>query len=142
MRGLRVSVTTILGFVFGIICWLLASSGTGGIPASIVWPTAWSIILNRALLGFVIGISAWKINYMLHGIILGFIVSIPMAVSSLGLMFFTARLSGFKLFLGILIILIMGIIYGFLIELITHFIELITHFVVKEKKVEPVTPTS
>lgn len=120
MRGLRVLVTTILGFVFGIICWLLASSGEEMGAA-----VAWSIILNRALLGFVIGISAWKINYVLHGIILGFIVSIPMAVSSLGF-------KGFKIFLGTLI---MGIIYGFLIELITH-------FVVKERKVEPVAPTS
>ena len=120
MRGLRVLVTTILGFVFGIICWLLASSG-GDMGAA----AAWSIILNRALLGFVIGISAWKINYILHGIILGFIVSIPMAVSSLGV-------KGFKIFLGTLI---MGIIYGFLIELITQ-------FVVKERKVEPVPPTS
>ena len=121
MRGLRVLVTTILGFIFGIVCWLLASSGSPEMAASI----AWSIILSRALLGFVIGISAWKINYILHGIILGFIVSIPMALSSLGS-------KGFKIFLGTLI---MGMIYGFLIELITH-------FVVKEKKAEPMTPIS
>ena len=121
MRGLRVLVTTILGFVFGIICWLLASSGDPEMNAAI----AWSIILNRALLGFVIGISAWKINYILHGIILGFIVSIPMAVSSLGT-------KGFKIFLATLI---MGIIYGFLIELITR-------FVTKERKVVPQTPSS
>lgn len=121
MRGLRVLVTTILGFVFGIVCWLLASSGSPEMTA----PIAWSIILSRTLLGFVIGISAWKINYIFHGIILGFIVSIPMAMSSLGF-------KGFKIFLGTLI---MGMIYGFLIELITH-------FVVKEKKAEPMTSTS
>lgn len=121
MKGLRVLVTTILGFIFGIVCWLLASSGEPQMTASI----AWSIILSRTLLGFVIGISAWKINYVLHGIILGFIVSIPGAFSTLGL-------KGFKIFLGTLI---MGMIYGFLIELITH-------FVVKEKKAEAVFPTS
>ena len=120
MRGLRILVTTILGFIFGIICWLLASSG-GEMPASV----SWSIIFHRALLGFVIGISAWKINYVLHGIILGFIVSIPMALGTL-------VDKDFKVFLGTLI---MGIIYGFLIELITH-------FVVKEKKVELAPPTS
>jgi hypothetical protein len=126
MRGLRVLVTTILGFVFGIVCWLLASSG-GPMPAAM----AWSIILSRTLLGFVIGISALKINYLVHGILLGFIVSIPMAFGSLAV-------KGFKIFLGTLI---MGIIYGFLIELITH-------FVIKEKsagsngKTEPATPTS
>ncbi|MFQ6003509.1 MAG: hypothetical protein ACE5KJ_07155 [Candidatus Zixiibacteriota bacterium] len=121
MRGLRVLVTTILGFIFGIICWLFASSGEPEISPAI----SWSIILNRALLGFVIGISVWKINYILHGIILGFVVSIPMAISSLDV-------KGFKIFLGTLI---MGLIYGFLIELITH-------FVVKEKKIEPQTPPS
>jgi hypothetical protein len=120
MRGLRVLVTTILGFVFGIVCWLLASSG-GPMPVYM----AWSIILSRTLLGFVIGISALKINYLVHGILLGFIVSIPMAFGSLAV-------KGFKIFLGTLI---MGIIYGFLIELITR-------FVVKEKKVEPVIPAS
>jgi hypothetical protein len=114
MRGSRVLVTTLLGFVFGIVCWLLASSG-GPMPAAM----AWSIIFSRALIGFVIGISAWKINYALHGIILGFIVSIPMAFASLPL-----PEKGFKIFLGTLI---MGMIYGFLIELITH-------FVIKEKK--------
>jgi hypothetical protein len=114
MRGMRVLVTTVLGFVFGVVCWLLASSGQPGMPAAM----AWSIIFSRALLGFVIGISAWKINYIVHGIVLGFIVSIPMALGGLSF-------QGFKVFLGTLI---MGIIYGFLIELITH-------FVVKEKKV-------
>ncbi|MCK4224086.1 MAG: hypothetical protein KAX39_02820 [candidate division Zixibacteria bacterium] len=118
MRGLRLLVTTLLGFVFGIVCWLLASSGQPAMPAAM----SWSIIFSRALLGFVIGISAWKINYMLHGIILGFIVSIPMAVAAL-------PFQGFKIFLGTLI---MGIIYGFLIELITH-------MVVKEKQAEPET---
>jgi hypothetical protein len=116
MRGMRVLVTTVLGFVFGVVCWLLASSGQPGMSAAM----AWSIIFSRALLGFVIGISAWKINYMIHGIVLGFIVSIPMALGGLSS-------QGFKVFLGTLI---MGIIYGFLIELITH-------FVVKEKKVAP-----
>jgi hypothetical protein len=126
MKGLRVLLTTILGFIFGIVCWLLASSG-GPMPAAMTW----SIILSRALLGFVIGISAWKINYLLHGILLGFIVSIPMAFGSLAV-------KGFKIFLGTLI---MGMIYGFLIELITH-------FVIKEKsagsigKAEPMPPTS
>jgi hypothetical protein len=117
MRGLRVLVTTILGFVFGIICWLLASR-----EGEMVASAAWSIISSRALLGFVIGISTWRINYVLHGIILGFIVSIPMALGA-----FATK--GFRIFLATLI---MGMIYGFLIELITRFI-------IREKKVEPET---
>ncbi len=118
MRGMRLLLTTALGFVFGVVCWLLASSGQPSMPAGM----AWSIIFSRVLIGFVIGISAWKINYMLHGIILGFIVSIPMALGSLSF-------QGIKIFLGTLI---MGIIYGFLIELIVHLI-------IKEGKAAPET---
>jgi len=120
MRGSRLLVTTLLGFVFGVVCWLLASSGQPSMPAAM----SWSIIFSRALLGFVIGISAWKINYMLHGIVLGFIVSIPMALGSLSF-------QGLKMFLGTLI---MGMIYGFLIELISHLI-------IKEKQAEAETAT-
>jgi uncharacterized membrane protein (DUF106 family) len=118
MRGMRVLITTLLGFVFGIVCWLLASSGQPGMSAAM----SWSIITSRILLGFVIGISAWRINHMLHGIILGFVVSIPMALGGLST-------QGFKPFLGTLI---MGIIYGFLIELISHLI-------IKDKKEAPQT---
>ncbi len=121
MRGLRLLVTTLLGFVFGVVCWLLSSSGQQEMTTGV----AWSIIFSRTLIGFVIGISAWKINYMLHGIIMGFIVSLPMALSTLGV-----PELGIKVFLGFLI---MGIIYGFLIELITHLI-------LKEK--EKVAPES
>ena len=120
MRGMRLLVTTILGFLFGIVCWLISSSGQPQMPASM----SWSIIFSRALIGFVIGISAWKINHMIHGIIIGFVVSIPMALGALGF-------QGFKIFLGTLI---MGMIYGFLIELISHLI-------LKEKQVAPETST-
>ena len=126
MRGFRLLVTTILGFVFGVICWLLASSGRQQMPAEMSWAAmSWSIIFSRTLIGFVIGISAWKMNYMVHGITLGFIVSIPMALGSLAF-------QDVKAFLATLI---MGMIYGFLIELIARLI-------VKEKEAapEPSTP--
>jgi len=119
MRGSRLLLTTILGFVCGIVCWRLASS-SGPLSANM----AWSIIFSRALIGFVIGISAWKIFYLLHGVILGFVVSLPMALASLSM-----PDKGFKIFLGTLV---MGMIYGFLIELITH-------LVIKDKKVEAET---
>ena len=120
MRGMRLLVTTILGFLFGVVCWLISSSGQPQMPPAM----SWSIIFSRALIRFVIGISGWKINHMIHGIILGFIVSIPMALGSLAF-------QGFKIFLGTLI---MGMIYGFLIELISHLI-------LKEKQVAPETST-
>jgi hypothetical protein len=121
MSGLRVVITTILGFIFGIVCMLLSSSKGPLAPAM-----AWSIIFNRTLMGFVIGISAWKINYLVHGILLGLFVTFPMA---LGVLVMPEK--GTYVFW---MTMFAGAVYGFLIELITHQI-------VKEKKPEP-TPTS
>jgi hypothetical protein len=58
------------------------------------------------MLGFFIGISQLKINYLLHGILIGFLVSFINSVS-----FLENDLKGFLLYT------IAGIIYGFLIEL-------------------------
>lgn len=115
MKGTKILVATILGFIAGLICWRLASSN-GPLPSSL----AWSIILSRTLIGFVIGISAWKINYLAQGILIGLIISIPMAFSS-------GAMQGAKIFWGTLIL---GGVYGF-------FIALITNLIVKEKKETP-----
>ncbi|MFH0931571.1 MAG: hypothetical protein V1890_06515 [Candidatus Zixiibacteriota bacterium] len=115
MSGTKVIVATVLGFIAGIICFLLAKSG-GPMPAIM----AWSIILGRTLIGFTIGISAWRINYLFHGILIGLIVSLPMALAA-------GSFKGAKIFWGTLIL---GGIYGF-------FIALITNLVVKEKKETP-----
>ena len=69
--------------------------------------TKWLIILSRTLMGFMIGISALRMSWWLHGIVLGIISSIPMAIPTLD------RLS---IAIGTVV---MGIIYGFLTELIT-----------------------
>lgn len=117
MKGMKVLVATILGFIAGIVCFLLARSG-GPMPAIM----ALSIILGRTLIGFTIGISAWRINYLIHGILIGLIVSLPMALAA-------GAVKGATIFWGSLI---MGGIYGF-------FIALITNLVVKEKKEIPPT---
>ena len=99
----RVIIATICGFVFGIVCMLLASSGPNPIPTSLKW----SIIFSRALMGFTIGISALRLSWWLHGVVIGFIASIPMALPVMD------RLN---IMIGTLV---MGIIYGVLTELIT-----------------------
>jgi uncharacterized membrane protein YgaE (UPF0421/DUF939 family) len=115
MRGIKILVATFLGFIAGIVCYSLARSG-GPMPSNMVW----SIILGRTLIGFTIGISAWRINYLVHGVLIGLIVSLPMALP-------TGSMKGAAIFWGTLI---MGGIYGFLIALITNLI-------VKEKKEIP-----
>ncbi|MEO0102975.1 MAG: hypothetical protein ABIK81_04670, partial [candidate division WOR-3 bacterium] len=72
-----------------------------------------SIILSRSLMGFAIGISALKILWWLHGIILGAIFSLPLAFDTL---LSPAAKSAF------IWTIIMGIIYGLLIELFTSIV--------------------
>lgn len=101
MSGSRVLVTTILGFIFGIIAFLFAR-GTPGLTFGIYL----SIILDGALLGFIIGISAFKFNYVVHGIVMGAIVYFPAALPSGQFIRYW----------------IAGMIYGALIEIFSHLI--------------------
>ncbi len=101
MSGNRVLVTTILGFIFGIIAYLFVR-GTEGMTCGI----AWSIILDGALLGFIIGISVFKFNFVVHGIVIGAIVYLPAALPSGQFLRYWLE----------------GMIIGALIEIISHFI--------------------
>jgi len=101
----RVAIATICGLIFGFVCWFFATSNPEG--GDLAWSIQLNIILSRTLTGFMIGISALKIKWWGHGILLGFIGSIPMGVSVMG---DTYILIG---------TFVMGMIYGFLTELIT-----------------------
>jgi hypothetical protein len=61
---------------------------------------------NRILIGFVIGISRVKINYILHGALIGLIVTLSYALGTIpqGLVSFLAYT-------------LVGVVYGILIEL-------------------------
>ena len=103
-RTKRILIATITGFICGFICMTLASSNpsqpmTLGIKLS--------ILFSRGITGFMIGISGLKLKWWLHGIILGAVGSIPMAFPVMNVPnFFIATF-------------VMGIIYGFVIELVT-----------------------
>lgn len=102
----RVIIATICGIIFGFVCLGLASSNPH--PEGVLTLTVkLNIILSRTFLGFMIGISALRLNWWLHGIVLGIISSIPMAV---------AVMDKPSIMIGTFV---MGIIYGVLIELIT-----------------------
>lgn len=60
---------------------------------------------NRVLLGITIGISCCNLNYMLHGAILGLIISLSVSIG-----FLPANISGFLLYTSA------GIVYGIMIE--------------------------
>lgn len=98
----RVIIASVLGIICGILCWL---GGKFFIDVEFTPAIIASIILNRALIGFFIGISGWKIHYLLHGVIIGAIGTLPLAVYGGISEFITMTL--------------FGIIWGFLIELFT-----------------------
>ena len=102
----RVFIATVCGFVFGLFCMFLASSSPAG-TTPITITTRWLIILSRTMLGFTIGISALRLNWWLHGIVLGIICSIPMAIPVLHNSGIAAGT------------VVLGAIYGVLTELIT-----------------------
>ena len=105
-RGLRIAAATILGAVAGIVCWQLGKSS-----GKITFDTAMTlgVIANRTLLGFIIGISGLKgLNYLLHGVIIGLIATIPMSIYPLA----GGDWSSF------LLLEVAGAVYGLVIELV------------------------
>ncbi len=102
----RLVLATFFGVVFGLVCWILSSSS-----GPVAWYMAAATILGRTLIGFTIGISTLKMKWWLHGVLIGAVYSIPMALNG----FFVPGREIF-IFLGTTI---MGVIYGFLIELLT-----------------------
>jgi hypothetical protein len=107
----RIIVATLLGLLFGLGCNFLACSN-GSIPSAVTI----QIILSRTLMGFAIGISTLKLgHWSLHGIVFGVLFSLPLAFGGL-------MAPESPEFTGIMILvstLVMGLIYGLLIELIT-----------------------
>jgi hypothetical protein len=102
----RVLIATLCGLLFGFVCMGFASSNPES-SETLTLMVKLNIVLSRTLMGFMIGISALKLNWWLHGIVLGFISSIPMAVAVWG---------RFDIMIGTVV---MGMIYGLLTELIT-----------------------
>lgn len=107
----RIIIATLMGVCCGVICLSLAASG--GDPVSGIIKL--QILISRTLLGFVIGISAIRMPWFLHGLIMGILLGLPMALgSSLG-----AGASEFTPQSMFFYTLFIGGIYGILIEFIT-----------------------
>lgn len=109
----RLIIATICGLLFGFVCFGFACQGKEDFNS---W-LAISIILSRTLIGFAIGISRFPMkNWAIHGIVMGFIFSLPGAFSAGIAPEESTGMSGEMLFVATIV---MGMIYGFLIELIT-----------------------
>jgi hypothetical protein len=108
----RLIIATLLGLAFGFVCFGFACSGPGEIPDML----ALNIILGRTLIGFGIGISRFSFgHWSVHGIIMGLIFSIPAAFGAM----LAPENPDFSHSMMFISTIVMGMIYGFLIELIT-----------------------
>ena len=111
----RIIITTLSGALFGFVCFGLASSGYGGLAM----PVALQIIANRILIGFAIGISCWRMgHWAIRGPVMGLLFSMPLAFS--GMM--APENPEFTKSMMFISTIIMGMIYGLLIEVIASVI--------------------
>ncbi len=66
----RIAIATLCGVVAGLVCVSIgAIAGVKITPAGFGWA-----VLNRTLLGFVIGISALRLHWAWHGAVIGLLV--------------------------------------------------------------------
>ena len=104
MKNKRLLICTIGGIIAGLIC------STGGLLSGNISEFSFfaiaSTFFNRLMLGFFIGISSLKINFLFHGVLIGLFVSLITSIP-----FLQGNVKGFMFFT------IAGIVYGILIEL-------------------------
>jgi hypothetical protein len=103
MDNKRIWVSLLGGVICACVC-LGGSQIIFGFP-TITWSTVSMTVANRLLLGFVIGISSWKIKHHLHGALLGLILSLTVSVG-----FLPGEMLKFSLYTGA------GILYGVFID--------------------------
>lgn len=101
-----------IALIFGIITGVVSGFfSLKGVSADIQTMVFFSALLNRAFIGFAIGISCWRIGWVLHGILVGLIGSLPM-----GFPLIFCPEAGFVVFI---LYMVGGIVWGFIIELFT-----------------------
>jgi len=110
MRVKRLVVSTIFGFVAGIICYL---GGKYGLKDDISTAMFLYILVNRTLIGFVIGISPFRMRWALHGLLMGLIVGVPFTAGCL------LEESNLETAVAALIL---GALYGLMIEFFTSIV--------------------
>jgi hypothetical protein len=111
----RMIIATVCGVLCGLVCFGIASSG----PGTLLWPVILQIITSRTLIGFAIGVSSWALgHWSVHGLVMGLLFSLPLAFS--GLM--APDNPAFSKTAMWIWTVVLGMIYGLIIEFITSFL--------------------
>jgi len=108
----RILIATASGLVFGLLHCFGAFVTHGPMPRSAIA----TFVLARGVLGFVIGISVLRMSWWLHGLLLGFVVSLPAALS---IRLMPSMSFGVSPNVLSMLVLLLGLVIGFLIELLT-----------------------
>ena len=103
----RLFIATAFGYVAGIICYL---GGKYGLKDDISPAMLLYILVNRAWIGFAIGMSPFRMHWALHGLLMGLIAGLPFTVGCL------LEESNVETAVAALIL---GALYGLMIELFT-----------------------
>lgn len=112
MKTKRLIISTLSGVLFGFVCYSFTRSGQNEVSMAL----ALNIILGRTLIGIAIGISRFSLkHWSIHGIIMGLVFSIPMGFGAM----LGPENPEFSHNMIMISTIVMGMIYGFLIELIT-----------------------
>jgi hypothetical protein len=107
MTGKRLLACALFGIVAGILDCLGMHYAVKA-PFTFTVAITLGFILNRAFIGFTLGVSGWRMNWALHGVVIGLLGSLPLSVFAFG---DSSGLTGF------LVIELFGGLWGFLIEL-------------------------
>ncbi|MBM3324055.1 MAG: hypothetical protein FJY66_00135 [Calditrichaeota bacterium] len=99
----RLWIAILFGIITGLLC---AYGGKWKMGDEMTTAMMWGTIFNRAFIGLAIGISAWKLGWFFHGIVIGFLGTLPMSVYA-------------EDFGEFIILSLFGILWGFVIELFT-----------------------
>lgn len=118
----RLLISSLLGIGFGLLCVYLASTKD---PS--MWDTSspvfWSIVYNRFLIGFVIGIAGFmtkhpcfnfKVPAWLRGIKIGAMISLAMAINTL----LAPGMESSELWKLFWLTILSGAIYGLIIDVV------------------------
>jgi len=110
----RILVATICGFLTGVFC-ITADIEAGlasNVASQLPDPVIGEILCNRTLIGFAIAISCLTLyHWSIHGIVLGFLFSLPLAFSCLLTPQYPVKL--------FVLTLVFGMLYGIFIEFVT-----------------------
>lgn len=102
----RLVLCTLLGLVFGVVCWGLISAKDPLVSTS----AALAVILGRTVMGFGLGISRLRVRWWLHALVLGVVFSLPLAA-----FFVEAPRMGIGIAFSIVVL---GAVYALVIELV------------------------